>query len=60
MHYREGSNVSKVLDVLDFYENQHTQIAHDIQADIVLEENYDLDKAAKEIAEMSMGQKAVR
>lgn len=51
LHNREGNKVSHVLSVLDFYKNQHEYQSQIIHADIVLEEDYDLDGAAKLIAE---------
>jgi len=51
LHRREGDKVSTVLGVLDHYQNQHEQLSKTIPADITLKEDYDLDEAAKLIAE---------
>ena len=55
LHNREGDKVSHVLSVLDFYQNQHKQLSQSIQANIVLSEDYDLDKAARLIAKEALG-----
>ena len=54
LRHREGKNVSRVLQVLDFYRNQHKKIAYKIHAEIVLKEDFDLDRAAKKIAEVAV------
>ncbi len=51
LHNREGDKVSHVLSVLDFYQNQHQQLYQVIQADIMFKDNYDLDEAARLIAD---------
>jgi predicted kinase len=55
LHNREGSKVSKVLEVLDFYSNEHERMTQNIQANIVLKEDYDLDAAARSISESVIG-----
>jgi len=57
LHKREGDKVSYVLSVLDYYQNQHRQITQTIQADIVLNEDYNLDDAARLIAETALASK---
>ncbi len=47
LHNREGSKVSKVLEVLDFYSNEHERMTQNIQANVVLKEDYDLDTATQ-------------
>jgi predicted kinase len=54
LHRREGDKVSTVLGVLDHYQIQHEQMSRTIQADIVLQENYDLDEAVRLIAETAL------
>lgn len=51
LHVREGDKVSHVLSVLDFYQDQHSRLSETIQANVVLKEDYNLDDAAKLIAE---------
>lgn len=55
LHNREGDKVPHVLSVLDFYQTQHKQLSQTIHADIVLEEDYNLDEAAKLIAKKIAG-----
>lgn len=50
LHQREGDKVSRVLNVLDFYQNAHNQIT-DMQPNIKLKDDYDLDIAAQKIAD---------
>lgn len=51
LHSREGSKVRKVLNVLEYYHNEHERIIHNLPADIVLEGDYDLDASARLIAD---------
>ena len=51
---REGANAEKVLAVLDFYKNQHIRVAQDFNADLLLEEDYDLDAAAQAVCDIAM------
>lgn len=51
LHNREGAKVSKVLEVLDYYRDEHRRMGQDIQADLVFEEDYDLDDAAQSIVD---------
>lgn len=53
LHNREGDKVGHVLSVLDFYKNQHKELSRIIKASLILREDYDLDNAAKLIAEKS-------
>ena len=47
---REAGQTAHVFSVLDSYEDQHRKLSKAIDADITLENDYDLDLAAKRIA----------
>ncbi|HSX33575.1 MAG TPA: hypothetical protein VLF91_04535 [Candidatus Saccharimonadales bacterium] len=47
---REGDGASHVLDVMDFYAQQHDAVTNRIKPDLLLEGDYDLDEAAQRIA----------
>lgn len=47
---REGSMNSKAHEVLEFYSKQHDEIRNYINASIYLNDNYDIDAAARSIA----------
>lgn len=47
---REGTMTSKAHEVLDFYSKQHTEMRNYIKAAIYLNDNYDIDAAAKSIS----------
>jgi predicted kinase len=48
---REGDGVSHVLGVLDYYHKEHERMAQSMQANIVLRDDYDLDKATQLIVD---------
>ncbi len=48
---REGTRDAEAFKVLDFYSEKHEMIKRKIRPGIVLEGDYDLDEAAKQIAE---------
>lgn len=51
LHAREGSKVSKVLGMLDFYHKEHKRMTRSMQPAIILKEDYDLDAAARLITD---------
>lgn len=54
LHHREGDKVSKVLGMLDYYHTEHKRVTQIMQADIELQEDYDLDAAAQLIADKAV------
>lgn len=51
LFHREGTMTSKAHEVLDFYSKQHNEMRNYIKAAIYLNDNYDIDAAARSIAD---------